>query len=310
MSTAPLDRSNVDYWMSVDQYIGGIEHAVLHLLYARFFTKVLRDMGFVSCDEPFKNLLTQGMVIKDGAKMSKSKGNVVDPNALIDKYGADTARLFSLFAAPPEKDLDWSDKGVEGSFRFLNRVWKMVHEQIDRVRDTGPVDVSSLTDGERDLRRSVHKTIRKVTEDLDERFHFNTAIAAVMELLNTLQAYESSTPQSAAVMKEALDSMVLLLAPFVPHITEELWQCLGHRERLSDASWPEYDRSAVIDEEVLIVVQVNGKLRSKITVAAGTDEEVIKAAARDDEKVQPFLSGVQIRKVIYVPDKLVNIVVG
>jgi leucyl-tRNA synthetase len=307
---APLDREKVDYWMSVNQYIGGIEHAVMHLLYARFFTKVLRDLGHISCDEPFINLLTQGMVIKDGAKMSKSKGNVVDPDALIRRYGADTARLFSLFAAPPEKDLDWSDQGVDGSFRFLNRVWKLVHDRLDLTRGAGSVDISSLTAEERSLRRSVHKTIRKVTEDLDERFHFNTAIAAVMELLNTLQSTELSSPQQGAVMKEALESMVLLLAPFVPHISEELWQRLGHTQLLSTTPWPDFDPAAVRDEEVLVIVQVNGKLRSKITLPAGTDEDSLKARALADEKVQPFLAGVQVRKVICVPGKLVNIVVG
>jgi leucyl-tRNA synthetase len=307
---APLDRSKVDYWMSVDQYIGGIEHAVMHLLYARFFTKVLRDMGYISCDEPFLNLLTQGMVIKDGAKMSKSKGNVVDPDALIKKYGADTARLFSLFAAPPEKDLDWSDQGVDGSFRFLNRVWKLVHERLDLVLKAGRVDASSLSSEERILRRAVHKTIRKVTEDIEERFHFNTAIAAIMELLNTLQSTELTTPQYGAVMKEALESIVLLLAPFVPHISEELWQSLGHEERISSAAWPDFDQSAVVDEEVLVVVQVNGKLRSKLMVPPGTDEDVLKFRALADDKVQPFLEGVQVRKVICVPGKLVNIVVG
>jgi leucyl-tRNA synthetase len=307
---APLDREKVDYWMSVNQYIGGIEHAVMHLLYARFFTKVLRDMGYISCDEPFINLLTQGMVIKDGAKMSKSKGNVVDPDALIRKYGADTARLFSLFAAPPEKDLDWSDQGVDGSFRFLNRVWKLVHDRLDLVSRAGSVNTSTLTADERTLRRAVHKTIRKVTEDIEERFHFNTAIAAVMELLNTLQSAELATPQFGAVMKEALESMVILLAPFVPHISEELWQALGHAERLSATAWPEYDRSAVVDEEVLVVVQVNGKLRSKITVPAGTDDDTVKSAALADEKVKVFLEGVQVRKVVYVPGKLVNVVAG
>ena len=306
----PLDRRKVDYWMSVDQYIGGIEHAVMHLLYARFFTKVLRDMGYISCDEPFINLLTQGMVIKDGAKMSKSKGNVVDPDALIRRYGADTARLFSLFAAPPEKDLDWSDQGVDGSFRFLNRVWKLVHDKLELVVSAGSVDISALTAEERTLRRSVHKTIRKVTEDLDERFHFNTAIAAVMELLNTLQSTELSSPQMGAVMKEALESLVLLLAPIVPHISEELWQRLGHAELLSSTQWPEYDPVAVVDEEVVVVVQVNGKLRSKITLPTGMDEEALKAKALADEKVQPFLEGLQVRKVICVPGKLVNIVVG
>ena len=307
----PLDRKRVDYWMSVDQYIGGIEHAVLHLLYARFFTKVLRDLGYITCDEPFTNLLTQGMVIKDGAKMSKSKGNVVDPNALIERYGADTARLFSLFAAPPEKDLDWSDQGVDGSFRFLNRVWRLIHDKLNLISGSGAVDTEKLTADEHTLRRAVHKTIRKVTEDIEERFHFNTAISAVMELLNILQGADlSSSPQRGPVMKEALESMVLLLSPFVPHITEELWQVLGHSTPLSVSSWPEYDRDAIIDEEVLVVVQVNGKLRSKITVASGTDEETLKSRALADEKIQPYLEGVQVRKVICVPGKLINIVVG
>jgi leucyl-tRNA synthetase len=309
-ASGPLDRKRVDYWMSVDQYIGGIEHAVLHLLYARFFTKVLRDLGHVSCDEPFTNLLTQGMVIKDGAKMSKSKGNVVDPNSLIERYGADTARLFSLFAAPPEKDLDWNDQGVDGSYRFLNRVWRLVHDRLELVKNAAPLDPASLIAEERNLRRSVHKTIKKVTEDIEERFHFNTAIAAVMELLNVLQSFEPATPQAGPVMAEALESLVLLLAPFVPHITEELWQRLGHAEPLSAGAWPEYDAAAVVDDEQLVVVQVNGKLRSKITVAAGTAEEELKALALADDKVQPFLTGVEVRKVICVQGKLVNIVVG
>ncbi len=307
---AALDRTRVDYWMSVDQYIGGIEHAVLHLLYARFFTKVLRDLGYVTCDEPFRNLLTQGMVIKDGAKMSKSKGNVVDPDALISRYGADTARLFSLFAAPPEKDLDWSDQGVDGSYRFLNRVWKLVHEHLELIRGSGMVDLSALVPEERSLRRAVHKTIRKVTEDLDERFHFNTAIASVMELLNLLQSTPLATPQRGAVLKEALESIVLLLAPFVPHLTEELWQRMGHDVPLSSTPWPEYDREAVIDEEVLVVVQVNGKLRSRLTIAPDTSEEELKARVMADEKIAPYLVGVQIRKIVFVPGKLVNIVVG
>ncbi|MBC7961735.1 MAG: leucine--tRNA ligase [Steroidobacteraceae bacterium] len=305
-----LDRDKVDHWMSVDQYIGGIEHAVLHLLYARFFTKVLRDLGHTSADEPFLNLLTQGMVIKDGAKMSKSKGNVVDPDALITRYGADTARLFSLFAAPPEKDLDWNEQGVDGAFRFLNRIWKLVHEHLDAIKAAGSVDVASLNSEERNLRRAVHKTIRKVTEDVEERFHFNTAIASVMELLNTLQSSEQVSRQSAAVMKEALESVVLLMAPFVPHITEELWQRMGNKVPLSGSAWPEYDRDAVVDEEVLVVVQVNGKLRSKVTVAAGTGEEELKALALADEKVLLFTEGKAVRKVICVPGKLINIVVG
>ena len=305
-----LDRDKVNYWMSVDQYIGGIEHAVLHLLYARFFTKVLRDLGYVNCDEPFTNLLTQGMVIKDGAKMSKSKGNVVDPNALIERYGADTARLFSLFAAPPEKDLDWNDQGVDGSFRFLNRVWKLVHERLELVKGAGAIDDARLTGEERSLRRAVHKAIKKVTEDIEERFHFNTAIAAVMELLNALQGAAVDSPQAGPVLKEALESLVLLLAPFVPHIAEELWAMLGHEALLSETSWPEYDKAATVDDEVLMVVQVNGKLRSKITVPAGSDEETLKSLALADEKIKPHLQGVQVRKVICVQGKLVNIVVG
>ncbi|MBI5483762.1 MAG: class I tRNA ligase family protein, partial [Deltaproteobacteria bacterium] len=305
-----LDRERVDYWMSVDQYIGGIEHAVLHLLYARFFTKVLRDLGHITADEPFINLLTQGMVIKDGAKMSKSKGNVVDPDSLISKYGSDTARLFSLFAAPPEKDLDWNDQGVEGSFRFLNRIWKLVHDRLDEISGAPVLDAASLDPAERNLRRAVHKTIRKVTEDVEERFHFNTAIASVMELLNTLQPAESGTAQSAAVMREALQSVVLLMAPFVPHITEELWQRMGNAVPLSQTDWPEYDRDAVVDEELLVVVQVNGKLRSKVTVAAGAGEDELKALALSDEKVAPFIEGKKVLKVICVAGKLVNIVVG
>ncbi|KAB0666877.1 leucine--tRNA ligase [Oryzomonas japonica] len=304
----PLDRKRVDYWMSVDQYIGGIEHAVLHLLYARFFTKVLRDLGYVSCDEPFTNLLTQGMVIKDGTKMSKSKGNVVDPNALIERYGADTARLFSLFAAPPEKDLDWSDQGVDGSFRFINRVWKLVHDRLDLVKNAAAPDLATLTAEERTLRRAVHKTIKKVTEDIEERFHFNTAIASIMELLNTLQPADLQTPQYGAVMKEALETTVLLLAPFVPHVSEELWQRLGNTTPLSRTAWPEYDRDAVVDEEILVVVQVNGKLRTRITVSAGTSMEELEKCALADEKVLPFLEGKQVRKVICVPGKLINIV--
>ncbi|MDK9717204.1 MAG: leucine--tRNA ligase [Trichlorobacter sp.] len=305
-----LDKARAQYWMSVDQYIGGIEHAVLHLLYARFFTKVMRDLGYVDVDEPFTNLLTQGMVIKDGAKMSKSKGNVVDPDALIKRYGADTARLFSLFAAPPEKDLDWNEQGVDGCFRFLNRVWKLVQEHGEMVLSAPALDPAALTDEERSLRRAVHKTLKKVTEDIEERFHFNTAIAAVMELMNSLQGARLATPQAAAVMKEALELVVAMLAPFVPHITEELWQSLGHATPLSATTWPAWDREAVVDEELLVVVQVNGKLRSKLSVAVGVDEEAIKQMALSDEKVKVFTDGMQVRKVIYVPGKLVNIVVG
>lgn len=307
---APLDREETEYWMSVDQYIGGIEHAVLHLLYARFFTKALRDLGFVDIDEPFVNLLTQGMVIKDGAKMSKSKGNVVDPNALIETFGADTARLFSLFAAPPEKDLDWSDQGVEGSYRFLNRVWKLVYE-LAAVRGAGAVAADSLNSEGVRLRRVVHKTIRKVTEDIEERFHFNTAIAAIMELVNAVSASEArNDPACAPVLREALESVVLLLAPFVPHAAEELWEGLGHSGGIDAASWPVHDPAAEEEEELTIVVQVNGKLRGKVTVAAGAGEEEVRTAALADDKVKGHIGGKAVRKIIYVPGKLLNIVVG
>lgn len=307
----PLDKAETEYWMPVDQYIGGIEHAVLHLLYARFFTKVLRDLGYADIDEPFKNLLTQGMVIKDGAKMSKSKGNVVDPNALIEAYGADTARLFSLFAAPPEKDLDWSDQGVDGSFRFLNRVWKLVFDTAPTVAGSGPVQQEALSEEGKRLRRTVHKTIRKVTEDVEDRFHFNTAIAAVMELVNTINAFDGrNDAANAAVVKEAVESVVLLLAPFVPHLTEELWEALGHVEGIEQAGWPVFDQEATVEDELLIVLQVNGKLRGRILVSPSASEGDVKAAALADEKVKPFTDGKTLKKVIYVPGKLVNIVVG
>jgi len=295
----------------VDQYIGGIEHAVLHLLYARFFTKVLRDLGYIEIDEPFENLLTQGMVIKDGAKMSKSKGNVVDPDALIGKYGADTARLFSLFAAPPEKDLEWSNQGVEGSYRFLNRVWKLVFEILPLVQGGTAADPASLTDEGKNLRRTVHKTIRKVTEDIGGRFHFNTAIAAVMELVNTVSAFEpKNDPRNVPLIKEAVESIILMLAPFVPHFAEEVWAELGHTGGIDKAGWPTYDPAAAVDEELLVVIQVNGKLRGKVTVPAAAAEDAVKAAALADSRVTPFIDGKTIRKVIYVPGKLLNIVVG
>lgn len=309
-SDGPLDGERVRYWMSVDQYIGGIEHAVLHLLYARFFTKVLRDLGYVSVDEPFTNLLTQGMVIKDGAKMSKSKGNVVDPNALIEKYGADTARLFSLFAAPPEKDLDWNDQGVDGSFRFLNRLWKLVHDCLPLLAAGGRVEPAVLSDEARSLRRLVHKTIRKVSADIDERFHFNTAIAAIMELVNAIHAFSpKNRPENSPLLREALESTLLLLYPFVPHFCEELWEKCGHRGGIELAGWPAYDQEAAADEELLIVVQVNGKLRGRITVPVDAAEEVVKAGALADEKVMAYLEGKSPRKIIYVPGKLLNIVV-
>ncbi|HEX9880389.1 MAG TPA: leucine--tRNA ligase [Candidatus Binatia bacterium] len=311
--TAPLDKKRAAYWLPVDQYIGGIEHAVLHLLYARFFTKALRDMGWLSVDEPFVNLLTQGMVIKDGAKMSKSKGNVVDPQSLIDRFGADTARLFALFAAPPEKDLEWSDQGVQGAHRFLNRLWRFVFRSRDRLAEAPPVATGEISTEFKGLRREIHQTIKKVTEDIDSRFHFNTAIAAIMELFNTLSAMDEEAADKKAISgwtKYGLETIVVLLYPFVPHITCELWECLGHSELLEEAGWPEYANEALEEERILIVIQVDGKLRSRIPVAADSTEEFIRSEALADPKVQSFIEGKAIDKIVQVPRRLVNIVLA
>lgn len=332
----PLDREAVDHWLPVDQYIGGIEHAVMHLLYARFFTKVMRDLGMLSQDEPFRNLLTQGMVCMDtvscpahgwlfpeqavdgkcslcGAsvktgrteKMSKSKKNVVDPDQLIARYGADTARLFSLFAAPPEKDLEWNEQGVEGCYRFLHRVWRAVYDNLERIAGA---DIPPEVDGAaRDLRRQVHRTIKKVTEDIDGRFHFNTAIASVMELVNAVYGFEEKA-RHPGVMREALEATVRLLAPFVPHICEELWTCLGHAGGIESAGWPDWDETALVEDSKTIVVQVNGKVRGKVTVAADADEASLRQAALEESNVARFLEGKTVRKVVVVPSRLVNIV--
>lgn len=309
----PLDPERVGYWMPVDQYIGGIEHAVLHLLYSRFFTKVLRDMGYLQVDEPFTNLLTQGMVIKDGAKMSKSKGNVVDPDDMIQAYGADTVRLFCLFAAPPEKELEWSDQGVEGASRFLGRVWRLVHDNLEGLKAADPYDGrATLSPPLQGLHRKTHQTIKKVTEDIEQRFHFNTAIAAVMELVNQIYAVQDKASREAAywpVMREAVEAVVLLLSPMAPHIAEELWERLGKAPSVAKVPWPAWREEALQAEEILVVVQVNGKLRGRLTVPADISNEELEKAALADAKVQSFLEGKPIRKVIVVPKKLVNIVV-
>ncbi|MEK6775700.1 MAG: leucine--tRNA ligase [bacterium] len=309
----PFDRKEAEYWMPVDQYIGGIEHAVMHLLYSRFFTKVLRDLGMISLNEPFVNLLTQGMVIKDGAKMSKSKGNVVDPDFLISRYGADTARLFSLFAAPPEKDLEWSDQGVDGSYRFLNRVWRLVYTYAGRLqklpKETAVPAV--LPDPLMAIRRKTHQTIRKVTHDLDGRFHFNTAIAAIMELVNLLLPIreDAFTEETLPVLRESLEALALMLAPFAPHIAEEMWEALGHTGGIGQVVWPEYDETIASEETVTVVVQINGKIRSRIEVPANSPDEMLREAALSDARVREFTDGKTVRKVIVVPGKLVNIVV-
>lgn len=311
-SQAPLDREKVDYWMPVDQYIGGVEHAVLHLLYSRFFNRVLNELGFVTVREPFANLLTQGMVIKDGSKMSKSKGNVVDPDYLIQRFGADTARLFCLFAAPPEKDLDWSDKGVEGSYRFLHRLWRLVAERVDELKQVEPAIALTTSDKEvTRLLHQVHKTIKKVTEDL-KRFHLNTAIAATMELVNGINKfleYEKKDEESLRALRGSIDHLIMLVSPFCPHITQELWEALGHRELLIDCSWPAYDEAYVREDTVTIAIQISGKLRDTIEVERDLDQDALKDLILSLEKVQRHLADRPVRKFIVVPNKLANIVV-
>ncbi|MCC5856761.1 MAG: leucine--tRNA ligase [Ectothiorhodospiraceae bacterium] len=297
-----------DYWLPVNQYIGGIEHAILHLLYARFYHKAMRDQGLVSSDEPFHNLLTQGMVLKDGAKMSKSKGNTVDPQSLVERYGADTVRLFTMFAAPPDQSLEWSDSGVEGGYRFLKRLWHLVRSHVDR----GPapvLDAGALTPVQKEVRRKVHETIRKASDDVGRRYTFNTAIAAVMELVNALyKADEDQSHQGRAVMQEGLESAVLILAPIVPHITHTLWHALGHAQAVVDAAWPEVDEDALVQDSLKLVVQVNGKLRGHIQVPADAAKDAIESEALAEPNVQRFIDGKTVRKVIVVPGRLVNVV--
>jgi leucyl-tRNA synthetase len=309
----PLDFDRVKYWLPVNQYIGGIEHAVLHLLYSRFFTKVLRDMGYLAVDEPFENLLTQGMVIKDGSKMSKSKGNVVDPDEMIQAYGADTVRLFCLFAAPPEKDLEWNDQGVEGSYRFLSRVWRMVSDNEETLLSVSAYSGNGeLPKALSDLHRKTHQTMKKATEDIRDRFHFNTAIASVMELVNQVYQVLESPPKEDSlwpVVKEAAETVVLLISPIVPHIAEELWRALGHTTSIMTAPWPRWREESLQAEEVVIVVQVNGKLRSRIMASPDASQEELKAAALQDGRIQDFIAGKPVKKVIVIPGKLINIVI-
>ncbi len=302
----PFDKEKADYWMNVDQYIGGVEHAILHLLYARFFTKALHDLGYVSCDEPFENLLTQGMVLKDGTKMSKSLGNVVSPEEIISKYGADTARLFILFAAPPERDLEWSDTAVEGSYRFINRVFKYITDNKDIIKLDSKYDVNTLTSQDKALRYTLNYSIKKATDDISIRFNFNTAISCVMELVNALYAYNGS---NEALISEAAKDLVIMLAPFVPHVTEELWQIIGGEGSVHDQSWIKYDESALVKDEIEIVVQINGKVKDKIMISSGLTDDEIKATALENEKIKELTADKQVLKVIVVKGKLVNIVV-
>jgi len=343
-----FDQEAVGYWMPVDQYIGGIEHAILHLLYSRYFTRVLKDFGLVRYKEPFTRLLTQGMVCKETQKcpehgflypedvveqgesrtcrecasevevgrvekMSKSKRNVVDPNALIEQYGADTLRLFCLFAAPPERDLDWSDQGVEGAYRFLKRVWRLAEEHLSDLTDVRPFDGDELPPGDlQTLHRKTHQTIKRVTNDIDARFHFNTAISAVMELVNTIQAADQGvllSSEGAPILRRALETVIVLLSPIVPHLAEELWEAFGNLGSVLEVSWPTYSEEALAEDEILIVIQVNGKVRSRFNIAANADEEAIKAAALADDRVVERIGDRPVRKVIVVQNKLVNIVV-
>ncbi len=303
---AMLD-DEADYWVPVDQYVGGIEHAILHLLYARFYHKLMRDEGLVNSDEPFTRLLTQGMVLKDGAKMSKSKGNTVDPHALIERYGADTVRLFSMFAAPPEQSLDWSDSGVEGSHRFLKRLWRLVEGHL-ALGESPPLDIDALDNQQRAARRKIHETIAKVGDDYGRRQTFNTAIAAVMELCNELGKLDCQSAQSRSVLAEGLRASVLMLCPVVPHICHSLWQALGGEGEVINAGWPAIDESALSRDTIEMAVQVNGKVRAKIEVPADADKAATEAEARAQDNVCRFLDGLTVRKVIVVPGKLVNIV--
>jgi len=322
----PFDPANAAYWMPVDFYSGGVEHAILHLLYSRFFTRVLRDVGLIQFDEPFTRLLTQGMVLKDGAVMSKSKGNVVDPDDMLSRYGADALRLYVMFVAPPEKEVEWSDAGLEGSFRFLVRVWRLVDHWSETIGGDGrPACVEDGDDGERRLRRKTHETIRRVTADIEQRMHLNTAVSSLMELVNELYAFSEKTarggparhapglgverPQTVAVLREAIDALVLMLSPFAPHTAEEMWQMIGHRDGLARASWPAFDPVVARADEIVVPVQINGKVRARLTVPADTSEEQLRELALADATVMNHTAGKSVRKIVIGKGPLVSLVV-
>ena len=305
---AMLDE-RADYWTPVDLYIGGIEHAILHLLYARFYHKLMRDEGLIKSSEPFQRLLTQGMVLKDGSKMSKSKGNTIDPQDLIERYGADTVRLFIMFASPPEQSLDWSDSGVEGAYRFLKRLWAAVQQHVADSGGSATTLDAPLDDAQREMRFKLHETIRKVSDDYERRLTFNTAIAANMELLNSVSRFEDDSATARAIRQEVFDSMVLMLAPIIPHICHRLWRDLGHDSHVIDHPWPAVDESALVQQSIEMVIQVNGKLRGKMQVDADADRASCEAAALANEQAMRFIGDSPVRKVIVVPGKLVNIVI-
>jgi leucyl-tRNA synthetase len=305
---APYDSRKIAYWFPIDQYIGGVEHAILHLIYSRFFTKVMRDLGLVANDEPVTRLFTQGMVVKDGAKMSKNKGNVIGADWMGEKYGADTGRLFVLFAAPPERDLEWQDAGVEGMYRFLSRLYRFVTRNAERVRQRPwGSKGSALSDVDTKALRKLHQTVKKITEDFESRWHFNTSIAATMELLNELVPVEAQI--SDRTLRKILDTVVLVVAPFVPYVAQEMWEELGGAGQVLRELWPDYDPDLAREEEVEIPVQVNGKLRSRIRAPFGAPREELERLALADDKIRALVEGKQIVKIIVVPDKLVNIVV-
>jgi leucyl-tRNA synthetase len=315
------------YWMPVDFYSGGVEHAILHLLYSRFFTRVLRDVGLVTFDEPFTRLLTQGMVLKNGAVMSKSKGNVVDPDDMLEKYGADALRLYVMFVAPPEKEIEWNDAGLEGSFRFLVRVWRLVDHWAETIGGEGiPACGPDCTERERALRRKTHDTIRRVTADIEQRMHLNTAVSSLMELVNELYSFSESTghgaptraeppvarverPQTIAALREAIDALVVMISPFAPHTAEELWQMLGHVDGLAKVTWPSFDPAVAKADEVVVPVQVNGKLRARVTAPADATEDQLRELALADPTVMSYTAGKTIVKVVVAKGPLVSIVV-
>src|SRR5580765_2299166 len=325
----PFDPATSTYWMPVDFYSGGVEHAILHLLYSRFFTRVLRDVGLVNFDEPFTRLLTQGMVLKNGAVMSKSKGNVVDPDDMLEKFGADALRLYVMFVAPPEKEVEWSDAGLEGSFRFLARVWRLVDHWAETIGGEGMPNCSAAecSDAERQLRRKTHDTIRRVTSDIEDRMHLNTSVSSLMELVNELYDFSEGTahgvptrgdapagrterPQTIAALREAIDALVVMISPFAPHMAEELWQMLGHPDTLAAAKWPTFDAAVAKAAEVVVPVQVNGKLRARITAPADASEDELRELALADSAVQAHTSGKTIRKVVVAKGPLVSVVVS
>ncbi len=312
MEDKPWDPEIANYWLPVDQYTGGVEHAILHLMYSRFFTMFLHDIGLLETDEPFARLLTQGMVLKDGVKMSKSKGNIVGLEEMLDTYGADTARLFTLFASPPDRDFEWSEQGVEGASRFLGRIWRLVHEFQSELgsSDNAQPDMSGLNSEEKEMRRKVHATLKKVTQDLD-RYSFNTAVAGVMELVNSLYQFRDAAKtrtEAMEVMQEAVKIVLLMLAPFVPHITEELWHEVGHTDSIHEEGWPAADESALVQAEIEIVIQINGRVRDRMCVPKGEDPEYLRQAALSRDRVRELIQDKGIRDVFVVPERLINIV--